>query len=150
MPQSLYKNYIHVVINTKYRQPYINEKVENSLYGYLAGICNNLQCTPIKIGGHLNHVHILCLLSKGICLSEFVSKLKSNSSRWMKEQDLSTKDFRWSDGYGAFSVNPNDIEIVKKYIENQKEHHRKKTFQEEYLELLEKFKVPYDERYLWD
>jgi REP element-mobilizing transposase RayT len=150
MGQSLVKNYLHIVYSTKYRQPLIHEAVQPELYSYLGGICNNLECYPVKIGGWLYHVHVLCLLSKKIALMKFVEELKSHSSKWIKTKGEELKGFYWQDGYGGFSVNPNDVDIVKAYIENQKEHHKKKTFQDEYRELLKRFNVDYDERYVWD
>jgi len=132
MPQSLVKNYLHIVFSTKYRRPLIKPEIEKDLYAYLGGICKNLECTPIKIGGYKNHVHLLILLSKKITLVTLMIKLKAHSSKWIKTKGEFYKDFYWQKGYGAFSVNPAEVEIVKRYIENQKEHHKRKTFQEEY------------------
>lgn len=98
----------------------------------------------------MDHVHILCMLSKKVALMKLLEEVKSHSSKWMKTKDESLKNFYWQNGYGAFSVNPVQIETVVTYIENQHEHHRKKSFQEEYLAFLKKYKVEYDERYVWD
>jgi putative transposase len=150
MGQSLIKNYIHLVFSTKHREALIHAPYEDELYSYLGGICNNLECYPIKIGGYKNHVHILCMLSKKIALMKLLEELKSHSSKWMKTKDESLKNFYWQDGYGAFSVNPAQIEIVVAYIANQHKHHTKQTFKEEYSAFLKKYKVDYDERYVWD
>lgn len=150
MPQSLVKNYLHIVFSTKYRRPLIKPEIEKELYAYLGGICKNLECTPIKIEGYKNHVHLLILLSKKITLVTLIIKLKAHSSKWIKTQGESYKDFYWQKGYGAFSVNPAEVEVVKRYIENQKEHHERKTFQEEYKAFLKKYKVDFDECYVWD
>jgi putative transposase len=150
MGQSLVKNYLHIIYSTKHRQPFIHEQVQPELYSYFGGICNKLECYPVKIGGHLDHVHILCLLSKKIALMKFIEELKSHSSKWIKTKGVDLQNFYWQDGYGAFSVYPDEIDIVASYIENQKEHHSKKTFQDEYREVLKRFKVDYDERYVWD
>jgi REP element-mobilizing transposase RayT len=150
MGQSLVRNHIHIVFSTKQRAAIIQPPFSIELYGYLGGICNNLDSQVIKIGGYSDHVHILCLLSKKIALMKLIEELKSHSSKWMKTQDELLKNFYWQNGYGAFSINPNEVDIVKEYIENQQEHHRKKTFQEEYRDFLEKYKVEYDEQYLWD
>jgi REP element-mobilizing transposase RayT len=150
MGQSLVKNYIHIVFSTKLRAPIIHAPYNIELYSYLGGICNNLESQVIKIGGYSDHVHILCMLSKKMALAKLIEELKSHSSKWMKTKDQSLKNFYWQDGYGAFSVNPKDVDIVIAYIENQQEHHSNKTFQQEYRAFLKKYKVEYDERYLWD
>jgi putative transposase len=150
MGQSLVKNYVHIVFSTKHRQPLINETVENELYSYLGGICKALECTPIKIGGYYDHVHILCMLSKKITLMKLLEEVKSHSSKWIKTKDESLKNFYWQDGYGAFSVNPKEVDVVINYIATQKEHHGKITFQDEYRKILKKYQVEYDERYVWD
>jgi putative transposase len=150
MPQSLVKNYLHIVFSTKHRQPFIFPAIEPELYSYLGGICNSLECSRIKIGGYTDHVHILCLLSKKIALIKLLEEMKSHSSKWIKTKDERLRSFYWQDGYGAFSVNPAQVDVVKTYIENQHEHHKKKTFQDEYRAFLKKYKVEYDERYVWD
>lgn len=150
MGQSLVKNYLHIIFSTKYRQPLISETIENELYSYLGGICKRLECPPIKIGGYYDHVHILCLLSKKIALMKLLEEVKSHSSKWIKPKDESLKNFYWQDGYGAFSVNPAEVDVVIKYISNQKKHHSKTTFQDEYRIFLKEYQVEYDERYVWD
>lgn len=150
MSQSLVKNYIHIVFSTKNRQKLIDSTIENELYKYIGGINKSLECTPIKIGGHQDHIHILCLLSKKIALITLVERLKSNSSKWIKTKGEAYQNFYWQNGYGAFSVNPTEVDVVINYIENQKEHHKHKTFQEEYRAFLKKYKVEFDERYVWD
>lgn len=150
MGQSLVKNYLHIIFSTKYRQPLISEPVENELHAYLGGICKNLECTPIKVGGYIDHVHILCMLSQKIALMKLLQELKSNSSKWIKTKAESCKDFYWQDGYGAFSVSPSDVENVTNYIANQKFHHLNNDFKNEYRAFLKKYKVDYDERFVWD
>ena len=150
MGQSLVKNYIHIVFSTKYRQPLIFPPYEQELHSYLGGICKNLECYPIKIGGYTDHIHILCVLSKKIALMKLLEEVKSRSSKWMKTKDISLGNFYWQDGYGAFSVNPHEVNRVIRYIVNQHEHHNKKTFQEEYRSFLKKFNIEYNEQYVWD
>ena len=150
MGQSLVKNYIHIVFSTKHRQPIILPEYEHELHSYLGGICKNLDCQPIKVGGYTDHIHILCMLSKKIALMKLLEEVKSHSSKWMKTKDGLLKNFYWQDGYGAFSVNPSEIDTVIAYIANQHDHHSKKTFQEEYRAFLKKYNVEYDERYVWD
>ncbi len=141
---------MHITFSTKCRQPLITEAAEEKLYGYLGGICKELHCTPIKIGGYKDHVHILCLLSKNIPLSTLLEKIKSLSSKWIKTFDKTLQNFYWQNGYGAFSVNPSEIDIVVRYISNQHTHHQKINFQEEFRGFLKKYDVDYDERYVWD
>ena len=150
MGQSLVKYYIHIIFSTKQRVPLIHPPVEIELYSYLGGICKEMECFPIKIGGHTDHIHILCLLSKKIALMDLLEEVKSHSSKWMKTKGTELNNFYWQNGYGAFSVNPSEIDKVITYIENQKEHHKKKTFQDEYRAFLKKYKVEYDEKYVWD
>ena len=150
MSQSLVQNYLHIVFSTKNRQHLIDEEIENELFSYLGSICNNLECQVIKVGGYTNHIHILCLISKKITLIKLVEQLKSNSSKWIKTKGEQYKNFYWQDGYAAFSVSPWHVEAVSNYIANQKEHHKEKTFKQEYRAMLKKYKVEYDERYVWD
>ncbi len=150
MGQSLVKNYVHITFSTKHRLPLISAEIEDKLYSYIGSICKNMECYPIKIGGYYDHVHILSSLSKKIALMVLLEKVKANSSKWIKTKSIDLRKFYWQNGYGAFSVNPYEIDKVIEYIENQKEHHRKKTFQDEYRAFLKKYQVEYDERYIWD
>lgn len=150
MGQSLVKNYLHIVFSTKHRNPVIHPPVEAELHSYLGKICNNLECQAIKVGGYTDHIHILCMLSKKIALMKLLEELKSHSSKWIKTKGEEYKTFYWQDGYGAFSVNPSNVENVIKYIANQHQHHSTKTFQTEYRALLNKNNVAYDEKYIWD
>ena len=150
MGQSIAKNYIHIIFSTKNRAELIVPPFEDEIYSYLGGICNSLECQSIKVGGHIDHVHILCMLSKKIALVKLLEEVKSHSSKWIKSKNEALKNFYWQDGYGAFSINPSQIDAVIDYIANQKVHHATKTFQEEYRAFLKKYKVEYDERYVWD
>ena len=150
MPQSLVRNYLHITFSTKNRKPLIKSEIEDELQNYIGGICKSLECYPIKIGGYFDHIHILCLLSQKIALMKLIEEVKSHSSKWIKTKSDEFKNFYWQNGYGAFSVNPTEIDLVEKYIINQHENHRKMTFQEEYRKFLKKYNVEYDERYVWD
>lgn len=150
MGQSLVTNYVHIIFSTKHREPLIQPPYEAELHAYLGGICRRLECHPIKIGGYTDHVHILCMLSRKIALMTLVEEVKSYSSRWMKTKDRSLESFYWQDGYGGFSVGPTQISGVAAYIENQHEHHRNHSFQEEHRGFLEKYAIQYDEHYVWD
>jgi REP element-mobilizing transposase RayT len=136
------------VFSTKYRQPLIDESIEDELFSYLGGICNKLECNVVIVGGYKDHIHILCMLSKKIALSKLMEELKANSSKWIKTKGDAYKNFYWQDGYGAFSVNPSQVEVVINYIAKQKEHHGKKNFQDEYRAILDKYAIEYDERYV--
>ena len=150
MPQSLVRNYIHITFSTKFRQPFIKKKIQHELFSYLGGIAKNLECNPIIVGGHQDHIHILCLLSRKIAQMKLIEELKSHSSKWIKTKDNKYQKFYWQNGYGSVSVNPGEISGVKNYISNQEEHHQTISFKEEYLLFLKKNNIPYDERYVWD
>jgi putative transposase len=148
MPQSLSKILIHLVFSTKNRESIIPLVVRPHLHAYIVGILENLKCPSLQTGGTADHVHILFLLARTIPISEIVEEVKKSSSKWMKTQDVPM--FAWQAGYGAFSIGESQVETVVQYIKNQEEHHRKLTFQEEYRRFLEKYRVAYDERYVWD
>ncbi|MFD2037120.1 IS200/IS605 family transposase [Belliella marina] len=150
MGQSLVKNYIHIIFSTKHRKPMIKSEFESRIHSYLGGICNQYESNPIIVGGYFDHVHILCLLSKKISIMDLVKEIKSKSSKWVKTLSPELASFYWQDGYGAFSVNPGQVGLVVQYIKNQHQHHLKKTFQDEHRSFLEKYKVEYDEKYVWD
>lgn len=150
MSQSLSKIYVHLIFSTKNRVPLITDDIKDELFNYLGGVCKNLECNPLQVGGYRDHVHILCLLSKKITLVKLLEEVKSSSSKWIKTKDEKFSNFYWQSGYGAFSVNPTEIDVVIKYIQNQEEHHKVKSFQDEYRAFLKKYEVEYDEKYVWD
>jgi REP element-mobilizing transposase RayT len=128
----------------------MDETIQPELFRYIAGICTNLECYPLKVGGFTNHVHSLFLLNKKITLIKVVEEIKSHSSGWIKTKGNPYQNFYWQTGYGAFSVNPSEVDTVAAYIESQKEHHRKITFEEEYRGFMKKYGVEWDEQYVWD
>ena len=150
MPQSLVKNYVHLTFSTKYRYPFIDSEIVPELHNYLGGICKNLECYPVKIGGHKDHVHILCLLSRKIALMKLIEELKAYSSKWIKTKSDKYQNFYWQKGYGGFSVNPAELDSVTEYILNQEKHHLRKSYKDEYLAFLIEYGIDYDERYVWD
>lgn len=150
MPQSLVKNCVHLIFSTKHREPVLFSPVKEELYAYLGGICKEMGCFPFSIGGHTDHVHILCMLSKKVALVKLVEELKSHSSAWIKKKGDLYEGFYWQRGYGAFSVSPAQVDAVKAYIQNQEVHHQEKSFQDEYRAFLKKYEVEYDERHVWD
>ena len=113
MPQSLTNNYIHIIFSTKDRHPFIDKFIADELYAYLAGICKKQESYPVEIGGTIDHVHILCLLSRKIPLMKLIEELKSHSSQWIKNKGTKYQNFYWQNGYGGFSINPTEVEIVR-------------------------------------
>ena len=137
----------HVIYGTKHRLPIIHESWESELYKYLGGIVRNNHGEAIEINGMPDHVHLLVRLKPVIAVSDFLRELKSGSSKWAKHH---VPRFGWQRRYGAFSVSESVSDAVRKYIRNQKEHHKKQTFEEEYRELLRLHHVKFDEKYLWE
>ena len=150
MPQSLVKNYVHIIFSTKHRNDFIDEKIAPELFAYISTLCKDLESPALQIGGTDNHIHILCLLSRKIALMNFVQEIKAVSSKWIKTKGRKYKDFFWQEGYGAFSVSPNNIFPVKEYIKNQREHHKEFDFKLEMIGYYKKYKIDYDEKYIWD
>jgi len=128
----------------------IDETIENELFLYLGGVCRQLECHPIQVGGYLDHVHILTSLSKKITVIKLLQEIKQNSSLWIKTKGDQYTGFYWQDGYAAFSVNPKQLDVVAHYIRHQKEHHRKRSFQDECRAFFKECGIEYDERYAWD
>lgn len=150
MPQSLCKNYIHLVFSTKERKDLIPVDLLDIFFHYIGGIINNIGCKAIIVGGIENHVHILFELARTMALSVAVNKIKSNSSKWLRSE-MQVFDFDWQDGYAAFSVAQSNVEAVRKYIGNQREHHQtEEDYQTEFRRYCQIYKINYDERYVWD
>jgi putative transposase len=138
----------HVVFGTKHQRPLIAADWRPRLHAYLGGAAKTLDIIPEAIGGVADHVHLLVGMRATHRLADVMRDVKRTSSAWVHET-VGEKDFEWQDGYGAFTVSVSLLETVRNYIAHQEEHHRKKTFQEEYVELLQRSGVEYDERYLW-
>ncbi len=136
MPQSLVKNLVHLVFSTKQRQPWLPDVVRRPLFAYQAGIFQQWESPALVIGGVEDHVHALFLLSKNHALKKIVEEVKKGSSKWMKTDGTKNSDFHWQNGYAAFSVSESNVPDVRRYIENQQEHHRTMTFQDELRALL--------------
>lgn len=151
MPQSLSKILVHTVFSTKERRPLLRDKaLREELHGYMGGILNHLECQPVIVGGVEDHVHLLSALSRTREPSEMVKEVKRASSLWIKERDLSMKDFSWQSGYGIFSIGFSQIKDVQRYIAEQESHHRSTTFQDEFRAFLKRYEVAFDEKYVWD
>ena len=151
MPQSLSRVIVHIIFSTKRRFPFLaNTDIRKEMHAYLGGTCNALGSPVIIVGGTADHVHILCALSRNTAISDLVGELKRSSSKWVKPKDGLLKKFSWQNGYGAFSIGQKEIDHASAYIENQEEHHRVKTFQEEFRSVLVEYGVEFDERYIWE
>ena len=151
MPQSLSAVYLHAVFSTKGRVPFFSDKeIRERAHAYLAGISNKLDCPMIIAGGVEDHVHLLFRHARTITQADWVKEMKRASSVWLKEQQPGFRDFAWQAGYGIFSVSVSNLEVAGKYIADQEEHHRVKTFQDEFRAMLKKARIDWDEKYVWD
>jgi REP element-mobilizing transposase RayT len=151
VPQSLANVLVHLIFSTKERQPFLRDvALREQMHHYLAGISKDRECTPIRVGGTEDHVHILAQQARTITLADWTKELKRGSSLWIKTREKVLASFQWQNGYGAFSVSPSQCPEVDRYITNQEEHHRKLSFQDEYRLFLRKHGIEYDERYVWD
>ena len=137
----------HALFSTKDRQPLIRPEMKSDLYAYMGGIINNLRGRPILINGPKDHVHLLFVLPATLSLSDFMEKLKANSSKWVNERSR-RRSFSWQTGYAAFSVSQSKLREVKAYIAEQEEHHRQLTYQEEVVALLKKHGMEFDPRFV--
>jgi putative transposase len=136
----------HIVYGTRERQRLIDDVFQPRLYEYLGGTIRGLKGVCLEIGGVEDHVHILAKLPPTIAISDFLEKLKANSSKWAKSV---RRDFGWQGGYSAFTVSESQVERVRHYVQNQREHHRKASFEEELIALLKAHGLPYDPNHLW-
>jgi REP element-mobilizing transposase RayT len=149
MPQSLSKVYLHIVFSTKDRRPTISKEAKPQLQAYLIELAaNSLGVFTEEIFANPDHIHWLCILPRTLTIAELVQKVKILTSPKMKE--IAHLDFAWQKGYGAFSVSQSKVDVVKKYIQHQEEHHQKLSFQEEYRRFLMEYEIEYDEKYVWD
>jgi putative transposase len=150
MPSTHANLLYHLVFSTKCRIPLITSNLQEELYRYIGGIIRGEGGVLLEIGGIEDHIHILTKLKPSIAVSEITARIKGNSSKWANETKMKMRKFGWQEGYGAFSVSESQVPRLAKYIQSQQEHHRTKTFQEEYVALLRKHRIEYEERYLWD
>jgi putative transposase len=150
MPQSLAQILVHLVFSTKHREASLPDDLRDELHAYIGGIVENHKGTLLKAGSVADHIHLLVAHPRTCAPSELVQEIKTGSSRWLKGQRFQYAGFHWQSGYGMFSISPSHRQTVEQYLANQAEHHRVVTFQEEYRRLLEKYEIPFDERYVWD
>ena len=135
-------------LSTLHREPWLKDGLRPPLFAYLAGILPNHDCPAVKVGGVVDHVHLLFGLARIITLSKVVEEVKKGSSKWLKTQGVPA--FAWQAGYGAFSVSASQVDAVSHYIESQEEHHQRTTFQEDFRQFCRRYGVELDERYVWD
>ena len=150
MSQSLSKILLHAIFSTKNRTKSILPDFKPDLYGYIASICRTYKSNVFKIGGTKDHIHIAFTLPRTISVANLLEEIKKSTSKWIKTKNSKFKSFSWQAGYAVFSLGQSQLDILVKYIGNQKNHHKKKTFQEEVVEFLKKYDLEYDEQFLWD
>jgi len=141
--------YYHIVFSTKNRVGWIEPEIEQRVWAYIGGIARKNKMMALQVGGVEDHIHALVMAPATLSPSKITQLLKGDSSLWLHTEFSSLRDFAWQDGYGAFTVSKSSLPEVISYIQNQRRHHSKKTFQEEYLEFLNKHGIEYDERYVW-
>lgn len=150
MANTYHQVYIHCVFAVKYREAVIEKTWRSKLFGVIGNLINETGCKTIIVNGVDDHVHCFLALKPIISISELMKTVKSKSSKYINDNLLTKKRFEWQEGYGVFSYSHSHIDAVYKYIANQEEHHKKQTFREEYLNSLNKFKVPYEEQYIFE
>jgi REP element-mobilizing transposase RayT len=146
MAQSLSNVLIHLVFSTKDRCSWIDTVIEEELFKYVSGICRELKCPAHKVGANDDHIHIAFSLSRTISISQVVEEVKTGSSKWIKTKGRRYDGFGWQNGYGAFSIGQSQLADLGRYIGNQREHHRRMSFQDELRELLKRYVISFDER----
>ena len=139
----------HLIFSTKERVPNIRSEFKPDLHAYMGGIIRNLEGQALIVNGTADHAHLLVWLPPTLAIADALRVLKANSSRWAHETYPAQKAFAWQAGYGAFSVSQSNAPAIVKYIQDQERHHRKMSFQEEFLAFLKKNNIAYDERYIW-
>lgn len=151
MPQSLSNVLVHIVFSTKERKPFLRDlDIRKQMFAQLGGASKTLKCQPVIVGGVEDHIHLLAQQSRTIALTDWVKELKRVTSIWIKEVSQDHATFSWQAGYGAFSVSQSQSKKVIEYIQKQEEHHRSRDFRTEFRELLERHRIEFDERYVWE
>ncbi len=150
MPQSLAKVHLHLVFSTRNRVRVLADEDRPDLHAYMGGILKALHCMPIEINSEPDHVHVLFMLGRTVAIGQVVGSLKKGATDWLRARSPGYAGFHWQSGYGVFSVSQSAVETVRRYIRNQRQHHRGKSFQVEYRAMLEKHGIECDERYVWE
>ena len=149
MPHSYVSSFVHYIFSTKERFPFIDDELESRLWPYIGGIARENKIKAVAVGGTTDHVHTLLSLPATLSVAKAIQLIKGGSSKWIHDQIPRHRKFAWQDGYGAFCVSASQLNTVIRYIDNQKEHHRKRSFEEEFLEFLDRYGVPYDRGYVF-
>jgi putative transposase len=139
----------HVIFSTKNREPWLAPSIEQRIWEFIGGVARAHKMTALQVGGCDDHIHALVMATTMIAPFQIAQYLKGGSSKWIHDEFPRLRNFGWQDGYAAFTVSKSSIIEVITYLQNQREHHRRKTFQEEYVEFLRQNGIEYDERYLW-
>jgi putative transposase len=150
MPSTHHGILIHFVFSTKQRFKLLHESWRDELYGIMGGIAKEHRSVLLRSGGIEDHVHLLLKIHPSFAIADTVKLIKGNSSRWINKNQKVSARFEWQRGYGEFSVSESMADVVKRYVDNQKEHHRRQSFEDEYFELLRKHKIEFDKKYVFD
>ena len=151
MPQSLSQVWLHVVFSTEDRRAFMqNPEFRDVMFRMLSHHVGEVGCFPKLTGGWVDHVHIVCGLSRTVTIAKLVEDIKTETSKWAKKNPRGSRAFSWQAGYGAFSISQSNLDRVLAYVEQQEKHHRKRSYQDEFRELCRKHKIEIDERYVWD
>jgi len=150
MANTYHQIYLQFVFAVKYRNAVISKQWGDQLFGVIGNLINETDCKTIIINGVEDHVHCFVGLKPVVAVSELMKTVKAKSSKYINDHHLTAQHFEWQDGYGVFSYSQSQVDKVYKYIQNQEEHHKKQTFLDEYVAFLKKFKIEYDERYIFD
>ena len=150
MAHAFARIYLHVVFSTKNRERLLTAEVRPALHSYAGGILNGLSCVPVAINSEPDHMHLLFLLARTVTIAEVVGAVKKSSNDWLKKQGPGFSEFYWQSGYGAFSVSESAMPRVRDYIREQAEHHRTRSFRDEYRSLLQKHGYDPDNPYIWE
>ena len=149
MPSSFTSLTYHIVFSTKFRKRWLTDNLRNDLYVYLLGIIANKGGQLLEIGGTEDHIHLVTTCSPKMALSDFVRDIKANSSRWVRDEK-GEQDFNWQTGYGAFTVSYSRVDATREYVRNQQEHHKARSFKEEFRAILERHGITFNEEYLFE
>jgi putative transposase len=150
MPQSLSRVVVHLVFSTKHRAPVLVPAIRGELHAFFGSMLGDIGCPAIQCGGVEDHVHLLFAQSRTKSIAEIVEELKTTSCHWLKRRSEELSEFRWQAGYGVFSVCHSQLDAAIRYVERQEEHHRHKSFQDEFRAFLKLHGIEFDERYVWD
>ena len=149
MAQSLCKIYLHIVFRIKTNSPQIDEEHIERVHSYIGQLVNATGCQVIRVGGTSDHIHVVCLLSRSETVSHLVEEVKRNSCRWIKTLSPRYEHFAWQSGYAAFSVSQSVVEKTIEYVNNQQEHHKRVSFNDEYIQFLKLYNIDYDDKYVF-